>query len=113
MIPDFPTEKNELAKFWNHYLEIKQKQLLGYWAEIPAFSIHEGQQWQLERSDGSVDVSEFEEISGNFTINLDNVPNLTPDKIREQLDQVANEATGQIAQQIISNILIGVKSEIG
>ena len=46
MLPDFPKEKELLAKFWNKYLEHKHKELLGFFSTIPSFVIHEGDRWK-------------------------------------------------------------------
>jgi hypothetical protein len=104
MLPDFPKEKREFEKFWNQYLVNKHRELLGFFATIPSFTIHEGHAWRLERSDGSDSEQPFEELSSEFTINKSDVPDLTPEKIREKLDAVAEDAARQMSQMIIKEI---------
>lgn len=104
MLPDFPKEKQVLGKFWDEYLAHKHQELLGFFATIPSFAIHEGDRWKIERSDGSESEQPFEELSSEFIINKSDVPNLTPDKIREKLDVVAEDAARQMSQMIIKEI---------
>ena len=89
MLPDFPKEKELLGKFWNEYLASRNREFLGVFAAIPSFAIHEGDRWKIERVDGSESEQEYEELSSPFTIDLAEVPNLTPEKIIVKLDAVA------------------------
>lgn len=104
MIPDFPVEKQKLAKLWNQYLDLKRQALLGFLNQMPAYQHHEGSHWRLTREDNSFNDSEYQEISAGFTINLEEVPELTPEKIREKLDLVADEVARQISQHMIGMI---------
>lgn len=104
MLPDFPKEKREFEKFWNQYLAYKHRELLGFFASIPSFTIHEGNIWLIERSDGTSSEHPFEELISDFTIKNEEVPELTPEKIREKLDTVAKNAAQQVSQKIIKEI---------
>jgi len=104
MIPDFPLEKQKLEKLWNHYLEVKHQELLGFLSEIPTYQHHEGHRWQINRQDGSQHESEYQELEAGFSVSFDEVPDLTPEKIRQKLDQVAEEMARQMTQGVLSTI---------
>jgi hypothetical protein len=104
MIPDFPREKEKLMRFWIKYLSIKNKELLGIFGTLPAHMNHEGHQWTINRSDGSEDNQPYHEIQGLFSIEISEVPNLTPDKIRQKLDKIAGEMARQMSQNMFSEI---------
>jgi hypothetical protein len=82
MIPDFPTEKEKLMKFWNKYLTLKNKELLGPFSNIQGHTNYEGHQWKLNRSDGSGESQPYYEIQGMLNVEISEVPNLTPEKIK-------------------------------
>src|SRR5260221_14353 len=105
MLPDFPKEKELLAKFWNEYLARKHRELLGFFATIPSFAIHEGDRWKIERPDGTDSEEPYEELSSMFTIDIKDVPDLTPNKIMAKLDEVANDTANQMSQKIFRDIL--------
>ncbi len=104
MLPDFPKEKTLLAKFWNEYLEQKHLELLGVFSTIPSFAVHEGDRWKIERSDGTESEQLYENMSSGFTINLNEVPTLTPEKIKEKLDTVAEDGAKQMTEKILKEL---------
>ena len=104
MLPDFPKEKAILSKFWNEYLVRKHRELLGYFATIPSFTIHEGDRWKIERPDGTESEKPYEELSSGFTLDLKEVPDLTPEKIRAKLDKVAENAASLMIQGLFREI---------
>lgn len=104
MLPDFPKEKELFSKFWNRYLELKHREFLGFFSTIPSFTIHEGDRWKIERSDGTESEKPYQGLSSSFTIDLSDVPDLTPEKIREKLDMVAEHAAQQMSQNILEEI---------
>ena len=104
MLPDFPKEKEVLKKFWNEYLVHKHQEFLGFFATIPSFSIHEGDRWKIERSDGTESEQAYQEMSSGFTIGLDEVPDLSPEKVRAKLDAVAEDGARQMSQNIFREL---------
>ena len=105
MIPDFPDEKQKIMIFWTKYLAAKQKQLLGFMGELPSHMNHEGDRWSLSRPDGTGDESQYKEAKGIFMVEATEVPGLTPEKIREKLDEVAEEMARQAFQGILAEII--------
>ena len=71
---------------------------------VPSFAIHEGDRWKIERSDGTESEQPYEELSSKFIIDLSEVPSLTPEKIREKLDVVAEDAARQMSQGIFREL---------
>lgn len=104
MIPDFPNEKQELAKVWTQYLNNRIGVLTGTLDLAQSYRHYEGNKWRLTREDKTVDDSNYLQISSIFSVSLDEVPNLTAEKIKEKLDKVADEMAGQMMQNMISKI---------
>lgn len=109
MLPDFPKEKELFVKFWTKYLSHKHQEHLGFFATIPAFAIHEGDRWKIERSDGTESEQQYQEMSSKFTINLDEVPDLTPEKLKAKLDAVAEDGARQMSQGIIRELQLATE----
>jgi len=65
---------------------------------------HEGHQWALNRADGTGDNQPYHQIEGLMTVEISEVPFLTPDKIREKLDKIADDMARQISQGMIAEI---------
>jgi hypothetical protein len=112
MIPDFPREKEKIMHFWNKYLIAKNQELLGFFGTLPAHMNHEGHQWALNRADGTGDNQPYHQIEGLMTVEISEVPSLTPDKIREKLDKIADDMARQISQGMIAEIS-RVTKEVG
>lgn len=112
MIPDFPQEKEILNQFWTNYLIAKHRELLGFFGTLPAHMNHEGHQWELNRADGTGDNQPYHEIEGLMTIEISEVPFLTPDKIRNKLDKIAEDMARQISQGMFAEIS-RVAKEVG
>ncbi len=112
MIPDFPREKEKIMQFWNKYLIAKNQELLGFFGTLPAHMNHEGHQWALNRADGTGDNQPYHQIEGLMTVEISEVPYLTPDKIREKLDKIADDMARQISQGMIAEVS-RVTKEVG
>lgn len=104
MIPDFPQEKEMLMQFWNKYLIAKSRELQGFFGTLPSHMNHEGHQWEIHRADGTGDNQPYHQIEGLMTVEISEVPFLTPDKIREKLDIIAADMVRQSSQQMYAEI---------
>ncbi len=104
MIPDFPDEKEKFMQLWNKYLQKKISENLGFLGTLPQYRNYEGDQWKLSREDGSVEVIDYDHIQGLLDINVDEVPDLTPEKIRQKLDNLANEIAAQMSKNTYAEI---------
>lgn len=104
MIPDFPKVKTELKEFWVRYLENKQKELLGFWSSLPSRIHHEGSAWVMKRVDGSIDHHDYTPIESIFTVDFNEAPHLTPERLREKLNKVAEDMARQLAQGFIGTL---------
>jgi hypothetical protein len=104
MLPDFPTQKARLLRFWTAYLRQKQREYLGYFATAPSYTHYEGDRWTIQREDGTSSESTYREIDAEMSIPTNAVQNLTPDKIAQQLDSVAEKLAKQIHQGIMEGL---------
>lgn len=104
MLPDFPVQKARLLEFWNRYFAQKHNEYLGYFSECPSYSQHEGNRWAVEREDGTTSESGYESIEAGFPVRVDEVPNLTPEKIAQKIDIAAQEMARQMVQGILEDI---------
>ena len=104
MIPDFPQEKEKLMQFWIKYLAAKNKERLGFFGELPIHMNHEGHEWNLNRIDGSEDSQPYHEIRAIFQVDINEVPTLTPEKIREKLDNIAEEMAQQLSRNMFEDV---------
>ncbi len=112
MIPDFPREKEKIMQFWNKYLISKNQELLGFFGTLPAHMNHEGHRWTINRADGTGDNQPYHQIEGLMTVDISEVPSLTPDKIRGKLDKIADDMARQISQNMFAEIS-RVTKEVG
>jgi hypothetical protein len=104
MLPDFPTQKAKLFKFWTGYLQLKQREYLGHFAIAPSYTHHEGNRWTIQREDGTSSESTYRNIGAEMSIPTDEVPNLTPDRIAKELDSLAEKLARQMRQGIIESL---------
>jgi hypothetical protein len=105
MIPDFPVQKERLLKFWDYYIGKKQKQILGIFANIPTYTHHEGETWEIIRVDGSSSESTYNKFVTVFSIPNSDLPNLTPPKIAKMLDSVVEDLAKQQHEKFFEEIL--------
>ena len=104
MLPDFPEEKSKLMDEWTKYLERKQNALLGPFSAPRYFTHHEGNRWRIERSDGSVSESEYEELKGELTVSIEEATTLTPEQIASKLDDIAESMASQATASIFETL---------
>lgn len=104
MIPDFPKEKQKISSMWNQYLNSKMTELTGPMNLAQTYRHYEGNQWQLTRTDKTIDDSNYMEISSNLSIENDEIPKLTSKQIKEKLDKVAEDMASQLMQNVIGKI---------
>ena len=104
MLPDFPVQKARLMENLTHYFEQKRREYLGFFSTFPSYRNHEGDSWKIEREDDTVSESSYHAIESVFTIDLNEVPKLTLEKIMQKLDVVAEDMARQVSQGIIADI---------
>jgi hypothetical protein len=104
MLPDFPTQKSRLVRFWTAYLRRKEREYLGYFATAPSYTHYEGDRWSIQREDGISSESTYREIEAEMSIPTNEVPNLTPDRIAQKLDSVAEKLAKQMRQGIMEDL---------
>ena len=104
MLPDFPVEKAKLNALWLRYLESRLNDCLGFFADIPYFSIHEGDQTRSIRADGSIDEFDYQSIQSMLSVHWAEVPHLTREEIRERMDRVAQEMAQKISRSYYATL---------
>lgn len=86
------------------YLEQAFQEHLGFWAHVPSYRQYEGSSWSLNRPDGSIVTGEFMGIEGVLTVSADEVPTLTPDKVKEKLREAALTMARQTSQGFFKDL---------
>lgn len=100
MLPDFPDEKRLLMDFWNAYLN---SQLAACLAQHPYFPYkvppvfhREGGAWRLEYQNGESHVSQYKTIETSLVVHDDEVLELSPEKIKEKINKMAEDTCRQM-----------------
>jgi hypothetical protein len=104
MLPDFPAQKDRLLRLWTDYLRQKEREYLGYFATAPSYVHYEGDRWGIKREDGTTSESGYESTELEFSFSIEEIPDLTPEKIRQKLDTVAEEMAKQRIKRILKDI---------
>ncbi len=91
MLPDFPELKKRLQRLVNRRLRASFYRESGIIAEVPHFSIKEGDGWTIVRADGSQESSNFQEMSSEMTIDTKDLPTLSPEELIARLDSTAKD----------------------
>ena len=112
MLPDFPRSKEMLQNYLYNYWQRQNRDYLGALKEARSYRHHEGQRWLMERTDGSVSESEYQEVSSIITIRNDEIPSLTFAKVLEKIDAFAQDMTRQ-QRQLFHQALTEVIAENG
>lgn len=104
MLPDFPIQKARLLNLWTEYLRRREREYLGYLASAPSYTHHEGNRWRIEGEGGYSNESSYQLIEAEFSLQVKEIPYLTPDEIQKKLDEVAQEMAKQRHRGIIESI---------
>lgn len=108
MLPDLPELKKEIQAEISRYLHEAVNKRLGVFREVPRHTVHEGEGMRISRADGSTRDSRMKAASAEMTMNYVDIPNLTAQDRREQLDGMAD----QMAKQISELLFGGMNEEI-
>lgn len=104
MIPDFPFTKSELMEVFAYQVSIRHKRYLGPFPEIPSYQHHEGDTWELVRQDGTSSDDSYKDISSQFEIHVDEVPQMTVSDLIGRIDTIARETAQQTHRMILQDI---------
>lgn len=104
MIQDFPEEKYKLMKALNDRLVSKQAEFLGYFSQIPAYAHHEGNKWATVTTDGNEREQEYKELGWEFSLSVDEVPDMSLADVLSLIDKVALDAARQMHDEIMGEI---------
>jgi len=87
-----------------YYLEQKVREYLGPFAQSPHYTHQEGVSWEVTREDGTCTESGYQAIEAEFSVSADEISKLTPEKIRQKLDAVAQDMARQVRQNAFQKI---------
>ena len=105
MLPDFPNLKRQLQRLVNSRLRASYYRELGFASEIPRFSVKEGDGWAVQRADGTIDSSNFGEMStAPMVIDTRDLPTLSPQALGEKLDAMAKDMAEQTIRKVIETL---------
>lgn len=91
MLPDYPTVKRKLATKMQDQLKQEFAQRLGFLNGIDRSIVFEGSRSKIVREDGSVQESDFQEISTALSISTKELESLTPEQMRVKIENAADE----------------------
>lgn len=103
MLPDLPMLKREISEVLNHYVRMQTNRQIG---EVFGYKhiMHEGDRSRILRADGSVDNIEMRSASAEMTILSKEVPTLTIEQRKQQLDEMADKLAEQMSKQLFGKL---------
>jgi hypothetical protein len=104
VLPDLPRLKSDIQKVLMGYLRVKAHQNLGVFAQSPRHVAHEGNRLYTLRADGSETESEFAQATGELTVHLAEVPQLTIQERIAKLDAMADDMARQMSERLFGSL---------
>jgi len=101
-----------LLQLLTDYHERQHQAHLGFLASIPAYRNYEGDQWVLERTDGTSADVEYQSIEAALTIQRSEIPSMTWENLLKKIDAVAVEMARQQSVKVFEDIQKAV-DEVG
>jgi hypothetical protein len=109
MLPDYPKLKEKLRELFYERLRYEEKKKLGVFAQIPITRIFEGNRDQIIRENGEVEETMIKQMAAEFSINLTEIENLTPEEILKKIDHISEELSKQRVQMVLEAVEEGTK----
>lgn len=91
MLPDLPQIKKILNLILDGYIKRQVLKKLGPFSDVNRSVAHEGNRMRIYRADGSVEDSEFKELSSMIEISQDEMTSLTHDVLMEKIERLTDE----------------------
>lgn len=91
MLPDFVAAKNSIKIFINEYLHSKIMTSNNFLKDITHKEQHEGHRISMKTFDGYNDESEYETMSSEFKINIQDIIDKGPIAFKEYIDTMAED----------------------
>jgi len=104
MLPDFPKAKQKLHKLVMSRTKRRTKSQTGPFGEAPSKPLFEGDKLKIERSDGSVDISEIGRFEVELKISSKDVEKMRPDEMVKIFDDAAEKMGGQISKRFYKEL---------
>ncbi len=104
MLPDLPSLKRDIQRILDRYLQQQVHARLGVFNESLQHIIHEGNRMRTIRADGSVEESNLKEASAEMSLQLAEIPHLTPNERIAKLNNMADELANQIVKHLFGTL---------
>ena len=98
MLPDFLKTKEKLNKMLNSEMKKAQFRHMGPFADTPKSNLFEGDEVTLIRADDSREGVEIKKAEVKIEIKLEEVEEMTHEKVLDKIDTAARELAKQIAK---------------
>ena len=112
MLPDFLKTKEKLKKMLNSGREKAQVRHMGPFADTSRSNIFEGDEVILIRADGSREGVEMKKVEVKIEIKLEEVEEMTHERVLDKIDTVAREMAKQISK-IAYEVIEKATEEVG
>lgn len=99
MLPDFLKTKEKLKKMLDSEMKKAQFRHMGPFADTPQSNIFEGDEVILIREDGSRGEMQMRKMQATVDFKLEEVEEMTHEKVLDKIDTLAREMAGQIARR--------------
>ena len=107
MLPDYAETKRLFGRFFQIYV-LQRAQAISPLADVPVQYVHEGRGMSLMRADQSESSSGMHLISGRIAIKIEEVPELTLEKVLAKFDEMilymVRQQTGLALEQLSKEI---------
>lgn len=104
MLPDFPELKRDLMNAVLREFREAVKSHSGAFADVQRVRYFEGDRHRLDRGEGDVDSSSFEELGATLSLTTDELRELSIRDLRVRMEDWAKEMASQQAKMIYASI---------
>lgn len=104
MLPDLPAIKKHIDDMLLEFMRNRVQQQLGVFSQSPRHIVHEGEQMEVARADGSGEISGFTTASTEFGVPSADVPTLTIEQRLELLSKAADNMAAQISSGLFQQL---------
>ncbi len=104
MLPDFPATKTELKKAVTERLRRWVHGESTLLSTVRHFMVHEGDSFTIQRSDGTIEKSPYQEAAVEITIDKADIATFTPQALVEKIDKMAREMAEKTSKMMIERL---------
>lgn len=104
MLPDFPKQKDKFHEYFMEFFHQRHQQYLGIWKGGASYKNHEGHIWTSESPEGSTEEHDYISIDEKISVSMDDVPDLTPERLTIMLDELAHNIASKTSKNAIEQM---------